>query len=168
MRLPVLVLASQVAQLLRIHLQCRRCGFNPWVGKIPWRRAWQPTPVFLPGESHGQRSLVGLQSMGSQRVGHDWATERTSTLMFCKALSGGPGKPDLGVPHREDVCHSLWVHTARDCFPVLSWPRVLAACRFTTCGSLGQGSRESILSLVGASAFPRSLLRASFAVTARP
>ena len=32
--------------------------FNPWVGKIPWRRAWQPTPVFLPGISHGQRSLV--------------------------------------------------------------------------------------------------------------
>ena len=39
--------------------------------KIPWRRAWQPTPVFLPGEFHGQRSL---QSMGSQRVRHDWAT----------------------------------------------------------------------------------------------
>ena len=38
---------------------CRRCSFNPWVGKIPWRRARQPTPVFLPGESHGQRSLVG-------------------------------------------------------------------------------------------------------------
>ena len=37
--------------------QCRRRGFDPWVGKIPWRRAWQPTPVFLPGESHGQRSL---------------------------------------------------------------------------------------------------------------
>ena len=33
--------------------------FDPWVGKIPWRRAWQPTPVLLPGESHGQRSLVG-------------------------------------------------------------------------------------------------------------
>ena len=33
--------------------------FNPWVGKIPWSRAWQPTPVFLPGESHGQRSLAG-------------------------------------------------------------------------------------------------------------
>ena len=42
--------------------QCRghkRCGFYPWVRKIPWRRAWQPTPVFLPEESHGQRSLVG-------------------------------------------------------------------------------------------------------------
>jgi len=36
-----------------------RHEFDPWVGKIPWRRAWQPTPVFLPGESHGQRSLVG-------------------------------------------------------------------------------------------------------------
>ena len=39
--------------------QCRRHGFNPWVGKIPWRRACQPTPVFLPGESHGQRRVVG-------------------------------------------------------------------------------------------------------------
>ena len=36
-----------------------RGGFNPWVGKIPWRRVWQATPVFLPGESHGQRSLAG-------------------------------------------------------------------------------------------------------------
>ena len=42
--------------------QCRQRKsheFDPWVGKIPWRRVWQPTPVFLPGESHGQRSLVG-------------------------------------------------------------------------------------------------------------
>ena len=36
-----------------------RQGFSPWVGKIPWRRTWQPTPVFLPGESLGQRSLAG-------------------------------------------------------------------------------------------------------------
>ena len=45
--------------------QCRRrkrCGFHPWVGKIPWRRKWPPTPVFLPGESHGQRSLAGYGS----------------------------------------------------------------------------------------------------------
>ena len=39
--------------------QCRKPGFDPWVRKIPWRRKWQPTPVFLPGKSHGQRSLVG-------------------------------------------------------------------------------------------------------------
>ena len=41
--------------------QCRRCKrhrFNPWVRKIPWSRKWRPTPVFLPGEFHGQRSLV--------------------------------------------------------------------------------------------------------------
>ena len=43
--------------------QCRRskrCGFYPWIGKIPRRRAWQPTPVFSPGESHGQRGLVAI------------------------------------------------------------------------------------------------------------
>ena len=40
-----------------------RCGFHLWVGKIPWRRAWQPTPVFLPGECHGQRSLAGYRPL---------------------------------------------------------------------------------------------------------
>ena len=40
------------------------CGFHPWVGKIPWRRAQLPTPVFLPGESHGQKSLVGYNPWG--------------------------------------------------------------------------------------------------------
>ena len=44
---------------------------DPWVGKTSWRRAWQPSPEFLPGESHGQRGLAGLQSMGLQRVRQD-------------------------------------------------------------------------------------------------
>ena len=47
--------------------QCRRhkrYGFDPWVGEIPWRRAWQPTAVFLPGESHGQKSPAGYSSQG--------------------------------------------------------------------------------------------------------
>ena len=39
--------------------QCRRFGFDPWSGKIPWSRKWQPTPVFSPGKSHGQKSIVG-------------------------------------------------------------------------------------------------------------
>ena len=43
-------------------LQGRRCGFNPWVGKIPWRRKWQPIPVLLSGKSHGQRILIGPSS----------------------------------------------------------------------------------------------------------
>ena len=54
--------------------QCRRhkrCGFDPWVENIPWRTAWKPTPVFLPGESHGQMEAGRLQSIGSQRIRHD-------------------------------------------------------------------------------------------------
>ena len=50
--------------------QCRRCGFDPWVGKIPWRRKWHPTPVFLPRKSHGQRSLVGW---------HPWSHKESDT-----------------------------------------------------------------------------------------
>ena len=49
--------------------QCRRRKFNPWVRKIPWRRKWQPTPVFLPGQFHGQRSLASYNPWG-RRVGH--------------------------------------------------------------------------------------------------
>ena len=56
--------ASLVAQLVKNCLQCRRPGFDPWVGKIPWRRAWQPTSVFLPGDSHGQRSLADYSPWG--------------------------------------------------------------------------------------------------------
>ena len=56
-------------------------GFNPWVGKIPWRRKWQPTPVFLPGKSHGQRSLMGYSPGGHWRVRHDWATKQTTPCM---------------------------------------------------------------------------------------
>ena len=51
--------------------QCRRhnrCGLDIWVGKIPWRRAWQPAPVFLPGESHEQRSLVGHRPWGCKEL----------------------------------------------------------------------------------------------------
>ena len=42
-------------------------GYDPWVGKIPWRRAWQPTPVFLPGKFHGQRSLAGYSPRGHKK-----------------------------------------------------------------------------------------------------
>ena len=61
--------ASLVAQWERIHLpmqEMQRHGFDPWVGKISWRRARQPTPVCLPGESPGQRGLAGLQPVGWQ------------------------------------------------------------------------------------------------------
>ena len=46
------------------YLQCKRPGFDPWVGKFPWRRKWQPTAVLLLGEFHGQKSLVGYSPGG--------------------------------------------------------------------------------------------------------
>ena len=46
--------------------KCRRCGFHPWVGKIPWRRKWLPTPLVLPEKSHGHRRLVGYSPQGLQ------------------------------------------------------------------------------------------------------
>ena len=49
--------------------QCRRYEFNPWVGKILWRRKWQPIPILLPGKSHGQRSLAGYHPRGC-KIGH--------------------------------------------------------------------------------------------------
>ena len=63
--------------------QCRRCGFDPWVRKIPCRRKWQPTPVFLPGESYGQRSLVGYSPWGRKRVGYDLAIKQIITALQC-------------------------------------------------------------------------------------
>ena len=61
---------------LWIYLRCRRCSFDSWVRKIPWRRKWQPTPVFLPGKFHGQRSLVGYH--GVARIGHNLVTKPPS------------------------------------------------------------------------------------------
>ena len=56
--------ASLMAQTVNKCLQGRRHRFNPWIGKIPWRRKWQPTTVFLPGEFHGQRILAGYSPRG--------------------------------------------------------------------------------------------------------
>ena len=60
---------------LRICLQWGRPRFDPWVGRVPWRRAWQPIPIFWPGESPCTEVPGRLQSMELQRVGHDWATK---------------------------------------------------------------------------------------------
>ena len=63
--------------------QCRRHkrrGFDTWVRKIPWRRAWQSTPVFLPGESHGQRKLVGYSPQGHIESDRTEATYHARTI----------------------------------------------------------------------------------------
>ena len=77
--------------MVKICLQCRRPGFDPWDRKIPWRRAWQCTPVFLPGKSHGQRNLAGYKSMGLQRVRHDFHFHENLGKDFkCKFLKPIP------------------------------------------------------------------------------
>ena len=67
------------------------CRFDPWVGKIPWRRARQPTPVFFPGEFHGQRSLLGYSPWGYKRVRHDLATKTTHSNSGDKLPNALPG-----------------------------------------------------------------------------
>ena len=69
--------------------RCRRCGFDSWVGKIPWRKTWQPYPVFLPGESHGKRSLVDYtplycrESDMTEVTEHDTSCNHQSDYVCC-------------------------------------------------------------------------------------
>ena len=73
--------------------QCRRCQnhrFDPWVRKIPWSRKWQPTPIFLPGESHGQRSLVGCSPWGGEESD---TTERLHFHFPLSCIEEGNGNP---------------------------------------------------------------------------
>ena len=93
--------ASLVAQMVKNPPP--NAGDNPWVRKIPQRKEWQPTPVFVPGKSRGQRCLVCYKSRGLQRVGHDWAT---FTLLFLKSRNTmsvqGPNLPG-GALHLAEV-----------------------------------------------------------------
>ena len=72
---PVLALWLTSAFLIVLF---NRPGFDPWVGKIPWRRKWQPTPVSLPGKSHGHRSLAGCSPWGRKELG---TTERLTLTL---------------------------------------------------------------------------------------
>ena len=77
-------LASLVAQMVKNLPQCRRPGFDHWVGKIPWRRVWPPTPVFLPGKYHGQRSLAGYSPWGRKELD---MTERITPALVNTCIS---------------------------------------------------------------------------------
>ena len=95
-----------------ICLQCGRPRFDPWIGKIPWRREWQPPPVFSPGESHAQRSLVGHSPWG---VRHDGLTFSLSHCwphgMLCSAKDSSlidPSLRDLSFMNRTLCFSTLW------------------------------------------------------------
>ena len=75
--------ASQVVQRLwAIICWCRRCRFDPWVRKILWRRKWQPTPVFLPGKSHGQKSLTSYSPWSRKELDTTEHTHNTHTHLL--------------------------------------------------------------------------------------
>ena len=74
-----------------------RGGGSTLLGKISWRRKWQPTPVFWPGESHGQRSLVGYSPWGSQRVRQDWRD------LACTQHRKIQGKPNMMCSARDNM-----------------------------------------------------------------
>ena len=69
------------------HRRHKRPRFDPWLGKIPWRKAWQPIPVFLPGESHGQRSLVGYSPQGHKESDTTTETMHTHIWIGCSLRS---------------------------------------------------------------------------------
>ena len=79
-------------------LQCRKPRFDPWVRKIPWWRKWQPTPVFLPGGSHGRRSLVGYSPQDCKEL-----DERG--FVFLMSIWGGYRKltPSLGISRTYEI-----------------------------------------------------------------
>ena len=81
---------------------CRRHGFEPWVGKIPWRRKWQPLQYSCHGKSRGQKSLVGYSPRGRQRVGQNWATKQQQTATVNASFPVpllNPDIPQSGLPH---------------------------------------------------------------------
>ena len=99
----------------RVHLQCRRrrrCGFNPWVRKIPWSRKWQPTAVFLLGKSPAQRSLAGYSPWGPKESD---VTEQ-ACIADCKVLWALFLQP-AGLH---------WISRGGKC-PLRSWPRICGA-----------------------------------------
>ena len=96
---------------------CRRHGFCLWVGKISWRRKWQPTPVFLPGKSHGQRSLAGMWAWGHKRLGHDLVTEHVCTL---PAIVSGTYVSGIGPTPWQRPCHMTRRHRTM-CSEEPSW-----------------------------------------------
>ena len=97
--------ASQMAQRVEESTcHCRRCKFNPWVRKIPWRRKWQPTPEFLPGKSHGQRNLAGYSPWTHKRVRHDLATKQQHSRVL-----GIMSATRSEVAEREEPCFALYL-----------------------------------------------------------
>ena len=89
----------------RICLQCRRPGFSPWLRKIPWRKEWQPTPTFLPGEFHRRRSLAGYSPRGCKESDMtEWLTDTHTHT------------------HTHSVAHKIHGFQFQLCYFLAVWP----------------------------------------------
>ena len=102
---------SVCPEFLLACLQCGRPGFDPWVGKIPWRRKWQSTLGLLPGKSHGEKSLVG--------TGHGVTKSRTQLSDFTFFLSFFSFLTSCSFPLQFGCCCLT---------PLSAWTRSVYAC----------------------------------------
>ena len=92
---------NSLVQVIKSLLPMQETRFDPWVRKIPWRRKWQPTPVFLPGESHGQRSLAGCSPQGHRESGSTEHTHQACTVLISTdvhLIDGGEESQKSDVP----------------------------------------------------------------------
>ena len=90
--------------------QCGSCGFDPWVGKIPWRREWQLPPISLLGKSHGQRSLLGIVHGVTKESDTTWRFSQPrdwTPICYFSCMAGRffttlpPGKPNLAAEQQQ-------------------------------------------------------------------
>ena len=101
----------------RIHLQFRRPWFDLWDREIPWRRKWQPTVLFLPGKSHGQRNLAGYSPWGCKESDiTEWLSTNTHNHKSKKWLSIFICSPDLSEPELSDYIPNCC------CIPLPGYP----------------------------------------------
>ena len=121
-----MVIASLVAQLVKSLSAMRKTQVPSWVGKIPWRRKWYPTPVFLPGEFHGQRSLVGYSPWGHEHTHGattEWLTDSSNPAQRrATSISVAPLHTHLGKGKPLSVLRYLkWPNTPSTCW-TSDWP----------------------------------------------
>ena len=134
MFIPCYIFHYKIKLLFWIYLQCRRPGFDLWVGKLLWRRNWKPTPVFLPGELHGHRSLVGHRPWSRKASDMtEWLTHTHTHKTLLPLLQPHWGAllergSDQTPRHKDDsaplergqnICHKIWLSSA--------WLHILSA-----------------------------------------
>ena len=111
---------------------------HPWVGKIPWRREWIPTPVFLPGESHGQRSLAGFSPWGCRESDMtEWHTHTQKPNRRRERIGGPQGLREEPQPHQRYISDFLGDQVAKT---LLSQGKCVGS-------KPGQGTRSHMLQL---------------------